>query len=149
MKIYFPLIQPWVHFVTSSTILCVFKSLIFEILPPSHPGTYTIFFMLLVIVNILFYTWMVMFMCLAHRFPIFDGLGSLLRENIYVVCDNILMIFSYYVIFVCYYFPPSFIVINDNFHFKPFVGYYLCLSNRANLCWQKYIYNFSHIIIHF
>ena len=55
------------------------------------------FFMLLVIVNILLYTWMVKFMCMAHRFPIFDGLGSLFRGNIYVVCDNMLMIFSYYV----------------------------------------------------
>jgi hypothetical protein len=60
---------------------------------------------------------------MAHRFPIFDGLGSLFRENIYVVCDNMFMIFSYYVTFVCYYFSPSFIVINDNFYFKSFVGY--------------------------
>jgi hypothetical protein len=74
---------------------------------------------------------------MADRLSIFDGLGSLFRENIYVVCDNMLMIFLYYVIFVCYYFPPSFIVINDNFHFKPFVGYYSCPSNSANLCWKN------------
>ena len=60
---------------------------------------------------------------MAYRFPIFDGLSSLLRENIYIVCDNMFMIFSYYVTFVCYYFSPSFIVINDNFYFKSFVGY--------------------------
>jgi len=59
-----------------------------------------------------------MFMCMTHRFSIFDGLGSLFRENIYVVCDDMFMIFSYYVIFVYYYFSPSFIVINDNFHFN-------------------------------
>ena len=69
---------------------------------------------------------------MAHRFPIFDGLGSLFRENIYVVCD-----ISYYVIFVCYYFSPSFIVINDNFHFKLIHAHQTeetCVDKNTHLC---------------
>jgi hypothetical protein len=84
---------------------------------------------------------------MAHRFPIFDGLGSLFRENIYPIFDGLGSLFreniyvvcdiSYYVIFVCYYFSPSFIVINDNFHFKLIHAHQTeetCVDKNTHLC---------------